>query len=126
MRGSIALRTIATHPRMIVAVAAMVAGCLALLMTFVGLMGASTASAASTTYTIKDLGTLPGGSSTFPNGVNASGKVVGEASGSAGNTRAFLYTDGQMQDLGTLPNAICPDSIAYGINDSGQIVGEAC
>jgi probable HAF family extracellular repeat protein len=127
MRRSIALRTIATHPRMIAAVAAMVAGCLALLMTFaVGLMGASTASAASTTYTIKDLGTLSGGSSTFPHGVNTSGQIVGEASGSAGNTRAFLYSGGQMQDLGTLPNAICPDSIANAINDSGQVVGEAC
>ena len=61
MRGSIALRkTIATTRRMIAVVAATVAGCLALLMTFVwGLVGASTASAASTTYTIKDLGTLP-------------------------------------------------------------------
>jgi hypothetical protein len=40
MRQSIALRTIATHPRMIAAVAATVAGCLALLMAFVvGLVG---------------------------------------------------------------------------------------
>jgi hypothetical protein len=35
MRASIALRkTMATHPRMIVALAATVAGCLALLITF--------------------------------------------------------------------------------------------
>ena len=67
MRGSIALRTtIATHPRVIALVAATVAGCLALLITFVwGLVGAGTASAASTTYTIKDIGTLPGSTSAF-------------------------------------------------------------
>jgi hypothetical protein len=51
MRGSITLRkTIATHPRMIAALAATVAGCLALLMIFVwGLVGTSTASAATST-----------------------------------------------------------------------------
>jgi hypothetical protein len=60
MRGSIALRKrIATHPKMIAVVAAPVAGCPALLMTFFwGLVGASRASAASTTYSVKDLGTL--------------------------------------------------------------------
>jgi probable HAF family extracellular repeat protein len=127
MSRSIALRTIATHPRMIAAVAATVAGCLALLMAFVvGLVGASPTSAASTTYTIKDLGTLSGGSSTNPLGINASGQVVGQTNSSAGNPRAFLYSDDQMQDLGTLPNATCSDSSAYGINDSGQVVGEAC
>jgi hypothetical protein len=36
MRGSIALRTIATHPRVIALVTATVAGCLALLINFVG------------------------------------------------------------------------------------------
>ena len=127
MRHSIAILTIATHPRMIAAVAATVAGCLALLLAFVvGLVGASPTSAASTTYTIKDLGTLSGGSSTNPLGINASGQVVGQTNSSAGNPRAFLYSDGQMQDLGTLPNATCSDSSAYGINDSGQVVGEAC
>ena len=127
MRHSIAILTIATQPRMIAAVAATVAGCLALLLAFVvGLVGASPTSAASTTYTIKDLGTLSGGSSTNPLGINASGQVVGQTNSSAGNPRAFLYSDGQMQDLGTLPNATCSDSSAYGINDSGQVVGEAC
>jgi probable HAF family extracellular repeat protein len=47
--------------------------------------------------------------------------VVGTSSNSNGN-RAFLYSDGQMQDLGTLPG----DSyISYdiNINDLGQVVG---
>jgi predicted anti-sigma-YlaC factor YlaD len=58
MRQSIMLRTIATHPRMIAAVA----GCLTLLMAFiVGLVVANTARAASTTYTVKGLGALPSG-----------------------------------------------------------------
>jgi probable HAF family extracellular repeat protein len=124
MRGSIALRTtIATHPRVIALVAATAAGCLALLMAFVwGLVGASTASAVTTTYTVKDLGTLSGGSFTFPNGINDSGQVVGEADGSAGNTRAFLYSESTgMKDLGTLPNGAISE--AYAINDSGQVVG---
>jgi hypothetical protein len=47
MRRSIAPLTIATHPRMIAAVAATVAGCLALLTAFVLNLGASTASAAT-------------------------------------------------------------------------------
>jgi hypothetical protein len=58
MRQSITLRTIATHRRMIAAVA----GCLTVPTAFVvGLVVASTARAASTTYTVKDLGALPGG-----------------------------------------------------------------
>ena len=129
MRGSIALRTkIATHPRMIALVAATVAGCIALLVTFVwGLVGAGTASAASTTYTIKDIGTLPGSTSAFVHDINASGQVVGEAEMSAGHPRAFLYSASTgMKDLGTLSDVKCSDSIAYGINDSGQVVGEAC
>ena len=68
----------ATHSRMIAAVAATVAGCLALLMAFgVGLVGASSASAAGTTYTVKDLGTLPNGIESSALDVNDSGQVVG-------------------------------------------------
>jgi probable HAF family extracellular repeat protein len=129
MRGSIALRTtIATHPRMIAALAATVAGCLALLMTFVwGLVGASTASAATTTYTVKEIGPLPGGTLFGVNDINASGQVVGSSyNPSTGEEHAFLYEDGQMKDLGTLPNATCSTSVANGINDSGQVVGFSC
>ena len=41
----------------------------------------------------------------------------------SGQSDAFLYSDGKMTDLGTLPGGY--SSCAYGINDSGQIVGEA-
>jgi probable HAF family extracellular repeat protein len=118
MRGSITLRTkIATHPRMIALVAATVVGCLALLMTFVwSLVGASTASAASTTYAVKNLGTL--GAVAY--GINDSGEVVGQYY-SNGHSRAFLYSGGQMQDLQSV--AGISEGEATDINNSGQIVG---
>jgi probable HAF family extracellular repeat protein len=126
MRGSIALRkTIATHPRMIALVAATVAGCLALFMAFVwGLVGASPASAASTTYAVKDLGTL-GCCSPDVDDINASGQVVGSNFTSTTGTHAFLYEAGVMNDLGVPPDANCSLSRAFGINDSGQVVGES-
>ena len=36
--------------------------------------------------------------------------------------RAFLYSDGQVQDLGTLGGT---QSVARSINDADQVVGEA-
>jgi probable HAF family extracellular repeat protein len=112
---------------MIAAVATTVAGCLALLMAFVvGLVGARPADAAGTKYTIKDLGTLPGSAKSYAHGVNDSGQVVGYAGteNGEGEIHAFLYSDGQMQDLSTLlPGG--RNSIATGINNSGQVVGHA-
>jgi probable HAF family extracellular repeat protein len=168
MRGTITLRkAIATHPRMMAALAATVAGCLALLMAFVwGLVGASTASAASTTYAVKilegagtpyginDSGQVVGsygccggvlhaylydesatpkmrdlhtstvfGSFSSALDINASGQVVGDEDMPCGHHHAVLYSGGQMQDLGGLGTEPCPISNAYGINNSGQVVG---
>jgi probable HAF family extracellular repeat protein len=127
MRGSIALRkTIANHPRMIAALATTVAGCVALFMTFVwGLVDASTANAANTTYAIKDLGTLGYGGAIEVNDINNSGQVVGTSNTytTTLETHAFLYEDGQMKDLGTLPDATFSWSRGLGINDAGQVVG---
>jgi probable HAF family extracellular repeat protein len=66
----------------------------------------------------QDLGTL-GGQTAYPNGINASGQIVG-VSQTSGNTAwdAFLYSGGIMYDLGTSSNASA-------INASGQIVGHA-
>jgi probable HAF family extracellular repeat protein len=73
---------------------------------------------------MQNLGTLPGGSASFGQGINIAGEVVG-ASYSATTSRysAFLWTKGGgMQDLGTLGGS---NSFAYGINNSGAVVGYA-
>ena len=53
-------------------------------------------------------------------GINDSGQVVGDTLiGEA--SHAFLYQNGLMQDLGTLPGGTGSDATA--INNNGQIVG---
>jgi probable HAF family extracellular repeat protein len=61
----------------------------------------------------------------LPTAINDSGQVVGwsDLPGDA-TTHAFLWQDGNMTDLGTLPGDT--SSFAYGINDSGQVVGQSC
>jgi probable HAF family extracellular repeat protein len=79
-----------------------------------------------------NLGTL-GGNESFPISVNNRGQVVGAASNaipdalaplffplSATQTRAFLWQDGVMQDLGDLGG---PDAFAITVNDRGQVLG---
>jgi len=73
------------------------------------------------TETMTDLGTL-GGTTSYGKGINKWGDVAG-GSQISGNVayHAFLYTGGQMIDLGT--PAGYSSSIALDINDHGQIVG---
>jgi probable HAF family extracellular repeat protein len=80
-----------------------------------------------------NLGTL-GGNESFPISVNNRGQVVGAASNavpdplalccffplSGTQTRAFLWQDGVMQDLGTLGG---PDAFAVIVNERGQVLG---
>ncbi len=68
----------------------------------------------------RDLGTLPGETTSLANAINARGQVVG-VSGS----RAFLWHDGTMMDLNTLVGPGFADRLASAtdINDAGQITG---
>jgi probable HAF family extracellular repeat protein len=77
----------------------------------------------------KNLGTLGGSSSSsFASDINDSGQIVGASNTGTSDengervTRAFLYEDGEMKDLGSLGGYI---SDAQAINDSGQVVGYA-
>ncbi len=72
------------------------------------------------TYSITDLGTL-GGSSSTPTAINDAGQVIGYSYLSGDTTaHAFLYSGGQMKDLGTLGGTY---SSADAINASGQVLG---
>src|ERR1700722_16389230 len=88
----------------------------------VALIGLGTpANAQAPRYSVTDLGTLGGGSSTGY-AINASGQVTGVAVTANGALHAFLYTPGSgMTDLGTLGGG---ESKGYGIKESGKETGE--
>jgi probable HAF family extracellular repeat protein len=64
-------------------------------------------------YSVLDLGTL-GGPSSAGEAINNRGEVVGQAA-TPGGSWAFLWKRGRMYNLGP--------TIAYGINDRGQVTG---
>jgi len=73
------------------------------------------------TYSITDLGTLPSFNSSEANGVNPSGQVAGISSNTvSGIDHAFVWSNGTMQDLGTLGFT---SSSALDINALGQAIG---
>jgi probable HAF family extracellular repeat protein len=72
-------------------------------------------------YLVTDLGRL-GGSMSFGFGVNNLGQVAGQSDlPGDGQDRAFLYSNGIMQDLGTLPGDFL--SLGRAVNDLGQVTG---
>jgi len=72
-------------------------------------------------YTVTDVGTLSGGTTSQAYGINASGQVVGDAQTASGDTHAFLYSTGAgITDLSTLGGT---NSYGRGINNAGSVVG---
>jgi probable HAF family extracellular repeat protein len=68
-----------------------------------------------------NIGILPNGAVSYAQGVNNGGQAVGWASNNGyDGEHAILYSGGKLTDLGDFGGT---QSIAYGINDSGQIVG---
>lgn len=77
----------------------------------------------TTSYTVVDLGTLAGGSTSLAEGINSSGNVAGSGLTSGdGTTHAVSWTAGSIQDLGTLGGGT---SQANAINNSGLIAGSS-
>jgi probable HAF family extracellular repeat protein len=80
--------------------------------------------------TVTDLGNLGGTLANFAADINNEGQVVGASdlsgdtnffAGAFSNAHAFLWQNGRMTDLGTLPGD--GTSFASGINNKGQVVG---
>lgn len=96
----------------------------ALLLCLLLLSSTTTPAFCARTYTITDLGDLPGGAdSSEAYGINASGQVVGTSIITGGASHAFVWTSAAgMTDLGDLPGGL-DFSEGRAINDSGQIVG---
>ena len=102
------------------------------LAVLLSLVGRSAWGVVPYSYTVTDLGTL-GGPSSSATGINANGQVIGYAQNAAGYEHAFLWSSsGGMQDLGTLGGSgfegsqgLMEGSQALGINNSGQVVGWA-
>jgi probable HAF family extracellular repeat protein len=69
-----------------------------------------------------DLGTLQGGHSSTPYGINSAGQIVGTADTNQYITLAFLYSNGRMQVIGGSQSA---NFTPAKINDHGEICGRA-
>jgi probable HAF family extracellular repeat protein len=70
---------------------------------------------------IENASLFPNGSQAY--GINKSGQVVGIGNISGSTFHAFLYSSGKMVDLNPFNSF---QSIAKSINDSGEIIGQAC
>lgn len=94
-------------------------------LTSAGVYHAFATTAGETAMTAADdIGTLGGANSLATAISPTTVQVVGfsQPAGSA-SFHAFIYSNGSFTDLGTLPGG--SSSLAYGANDSGQVVGNA-
>src|SRR3989442_11539251 len=73
-------------------------------------------------YTLIDLGTLPGFEESRPTAINNLGQVAGWADREDGDCRAFLWENGTITNLNGVFDL---RTIACDINNSGVIVGVA-
>jgi probable HAF family extracellular repeat protein len=77
------------------------------------------------TYSLTDLGFLPGANASLCNEVNEVGQVAGWSGFSPGGiTHGFVWQNGTMTDIGDLPGGV-DNSLASDINDLGQVAGES-
>ncbi|PKL96280.1 MAG: hypothetical protein CVV18_02360 [Gammaproteobacteria bacterium HGW-Gammaproteobacteria-8] len=100
--------------------------CLLALLLAAGSIVCSSANAQALRYRVTDLGTL-GGPLANAFEINNHGVIVGRADiriGEIQSTNAFLWRDGQLQDLGSL-NEFDTDSVAIDLNEAGEVVGAA-
>jgi probable HAF family extracellular repeat protein len=73
-------------------------------------------------YTVTDLGTLSGGNFSQPFFITKNGLVAGSSNLADGSSHAVVWASKQAADLGTLGGS---NSIAFGVNNHSQAVGEA-
>jgi probable HAF family extracellular repeat protein len=85
-------------------------------------LGMAGSAQAAVLYDVIDLGTF-GGTTSFGYAINNAGQVAGFAALSSGAQRAFLYSGGVKNNLGTLSGGIT--SAGYDINNAGQVTGSS-
>jgi probable HAF family extracellular repeat protein len=92
------------------------------------LLGGSSTAMADSIYNVTDLGTLGGdmipgsGAATGVAAINNASQIVGASATSSNTPHAFLYANGQMNDLGAFGGS-AGESEASAINNAGQVTG---
>lgn len=75
-------------------------------------------------YTVQDLGTLLGGTSSSAQDVNNGGLIAGQATLANGSAHAVLWYKLLMMDIG-ISGLGGPNSVAFGANEGVQVIGIA-
>jgi probable HAF family extracellular repeat protein len=91
------------------------------LLRIVSLLPLAVSLCAAQTYTVTDLGTLPGDAFSVARAINATGQIAGAAGpNNSPNSDVVKYSKGTFTNLGTLGGN---SGIGNGINASGQVAG---